>query len=576
MKKEELLNVFMILENTLFVNYSDSEIRQAFRDLNDYGLQLISGPRRLTGGSKAKILLIMSFLLALIFYVYLHLYGADIFEQQQLIIKNQNCLSAIEAKNLQSYPMGFIIKDAQAHVKAGTGLKIYKNIAESCSHHKLYELPQPIKNLQYAIYGLRALTAFLGISGSTILATLLSNLNEYFKHDPLSTALPIAAQHDVAHAVESALATKSKKSPRRSVSRGRRTPGRALLLNGGSKNVRIPDWMYQFSGVGGMRGGGGDVGKYFPVVPIKNASLSAHIITLAIIVATCWSILLIYKKFEWYDAGTYHTIEIPGPEPTQMAMARTSGLSAYPSAYPSPEPRYQNVRERLTTEELLMLNSTKIRATWQAILEYWFPSMRTLVSPSILDILTHSFAVIGETAYFSYLINLCAKALSSDVGRGLLGGIGFGIAQLLLKFAQNPELGKKLFMDMIGLVVIMVQLAMTPYTSGVRYIENRISGTEATEINDQEVLEKVMDAGAVVAALPPENIPAIVESVVSQSRAKVPDEQIAQQIVTSLQAQFNLQNNIEEPLDILILRQAEAIKEREIAKYELRKLTLSV
>jgi hypothetical protein len=263
-----------------------------------------------------------------------------------------------------------------------------------------------------------------------------------------------------------------------------------------------------------------------------------------------------------------------------MAMPRTSGLDAYPSAYPSPAPDYHRVRELLTTEELLIQNKTKIRAVWRSILESWFPSMKKLDNPTLLDILSHSFAVIGETAYFSYLIDLVVKLFTSDFGRGFMATLGGGFAVLLYKFAEKPELGKKLFMDMIGLIVVMVQLSLTPYTSAVGYIENRLYGssggeppTPDAEIDDKKIVEKVVQAGAVVAGQPPEEIPKILDTVVRQTRDGEPNAKIARDLIKKLSIPFHEQNLLAfsgEPFDLQVLRLAEQNRAARNEEYDLR------
>jgi hypothetical protein len=221
----------------------------------------------------------------------------------------------------------------------------------------------------------------------------------------------------------------------------------------------------------------------------------------------------------------------------------------------------QNVREYLTTEELLMLSSTKIRGTWQAVLERWFPSMKTLVSPTSYELLVYSFAVVGETAYFATMVNYVVKALSTDVGRGIQLGFGAALFKLFYKYATNPSLAKKLFMDMVGLIVVMVQLALSPYTAGVRYIDDKL------------ITKKIIQASVVVASIAPEYVEPIVKQAVIDSTSNMPEEQQAARLVANLQAAFS-EPVVDTPIDLLIQRKVREIAAIEKQKYDERALTL--
>ena len=537
MNRSELVSAFILVQNTLVSRYDEIEIKGAFAELKKFGLKVIGSPRKqLTGGSvkEARTLLILSFVLSAIFFLFLNLFGTDIYHEPD-VKKDTDCLTII-ADNMGEYyakNLGISLDYAREHctIKNSVGCReIYQPVINACSHHNLSKESARFKAIKFGINGLSAVAGALGITSSFVITQVLNYLKskspqKLTKGSPRKGSL--------------------RKSPRRLQLTEAETDNitglfpKGNLLTGGSV-PNAPKWVYNE-----LSGGGGDLAKYFPIDPLKNKNLQAKVIVYVILgfLMSVFIRNLIEGKYD--DAIAYgsevahvgynafdtamrtalsaeiipigkRSVDVT-PEDTVIFPPRnydpTQNQSPFENLYPNSR-AYDYVTKFASIPVALEKVKGALIVRCRVVLATMLSSYEVQVDPTAFQMFQHSVRLAFQSVVEAGAYNLIGQYTANQI---LLGGGIFGIAAVGIIGVGYASIKASILLFRLLSTVLYFSLITTPgfvadgTVATVSYIIDKmfqivqalkdITPEEAAEILAQQEAQREQDEKDSAAAL---------------------------------------------------------------------------
>lgn len=531
MNRAELVAAFILIHNTLVSRYDEDEIKSAFAELKKFGLKVIGSPRKqLVGGSvkEARTLLILSFVLSAVFFLFLHLFGTDIYKEPD-VKKDTECLDQI-AENLgQHYTKNFAyaLDYAREHctIKNSVGCReIYQPVIDACAHHTLSKESSQFRAIRFGINGLSAVAGALGITSSLVITKVLNYLKTK-SPERITRGSPKKGS--------------LRRSPRRLTVAQTDTIseyfGNGKYLTGGSSQGH--KWVYNE-----LSGGGGDLAKYFPVNTFQNPNVQGRVLVYVILMFLMSVFIFNFIEGKYDDAIAYGSdvarvgynafdtamrtalsaemipigkrrIDVT-PEDTVIFPPRnydpTQNQSPYESLYPNSRV-YDYVTKFASIPVALEKVKFALVTRCKEVLGTILASQEVQVNPSLFQMLQHSVKLTLQTVVESQAYNLIGQYTANHFQQtGKIFGIG-SIGDIYLTIKASIVLFRLLYNVLYFSLITTPGFVLDGSAASIRYIIDkmfqvaealkRITPEQAAAILAQQEAKRLQDEQEIAAAI---------------------------------------------------------------------------